>query len=77
MAQEIGGTVNCVTAYVDGIFACYTELCSFPDLEPSLKVNNAFEKLVGLCSRVPNDADTSEVGSLSSPSTRLWVTDSN
>ena len=61
MALEYEGTLDCVTAYVNGILACYSELCSFPNLEPSPEVNHAFEKLVSLCSRVTREVDTSKV----------------
>lgn len=45
-----------VAWYVNGILACYAELCGLSDLEPSSRVNYAFEKLVALCSKTPDES---------------------
>ena len=42
---------------VQGILSCYDRLSRFETLEPTSELNDVFEELVGLCSRVL-DADT-------------------
>lgn len=42
---------------VHGILSCYDRLSRFDTLEPTPELNDVFEELVGLCSRVL-DADT-------------------
>ena len=52
---------DCVTRYVDGILDCYEELAGFKDLKPCSKVDNTFERLVGLCSQCPGEETVSMV----------------
>ncbi|KAL9100463.1 MAG: hypothetical protein Q9163_004166 [Psora crenata] len=47
-------TNDCVERYVKDIFACYSELSALPCLDPSPEVHETFERLVSLCSQVPN-----------------------
>ena len=75
MALEYEGSVDCVTAHVNGILVCYSELCLFPNLEPSPKVNHVFEKLISLCSQVTGEADTSKVNFALDLGIRFWVAD--
>lgn len=42
---------------VHGILSCYDRLSRFESLEPTSELNDVFEELVGLCSRIL-DADT-------------------
>ena len=50
-----------VAYYVNGIIACYTDLCQSSSVEPSLFINKTFEKLVSLCTRVPDTAIIAKV----------------
>lgn len=56
------GDGNCVSCYVNEILDCYYKLSQFPDLKPSPSINCLFERLVGLCTQIPNEAITSQVG---------------
>ena len=47
-----GDRVSCL---IDEFLACCADLSEFPDLKPCVKVNKAFEKLVGLSSQCPGE----------------------
>ena len=55
------GDGDCVSCYVNGILDCYYKLSQSPDLKPSPSVNCVFERLVGLCTQIPDEAITSQV----------------
>ena len=46
---------------VQGILSCYDRLSRFESLEPSPELNDVFEELVGLCSRVLDEDTVAEV----------------
>ena len=50
-----------VSCYVNEILDCYHKLSQSPDLKPSPSINYLFERLVGLCIQIPNEAITSQV----------------
>ncbi|KAL6714667.1 hypothetical protein ACLMJK_008092 [Lecanora helva] len=50
-----------VAGTVIDILACYSKLCKFPDVEPSPEINDAFGKLVSLCSKTPDEASSWKV----------------
>ncbi len=52
---------DCVARYVDEILDCYEELAGFKELKPCSKVDNTFERLVGLCSQCPGEETVSMV----------------
>ena len=57
-----GDSGDSVARYVDEILDCYEELASFKELKPCSKVDNTFERLVGLCSQCPGEETVSMVG---------------
>lgn len=57
------GISNCVASYVTNVLACNAELCQLSELEPSGRVNLAFDKLVGLCSQTPDQSVVAKVRS--------------
>ena len=60
-ATRNGDSGDCVARYVDEILDCYEELASFKELKPCSKVDNTFERLVGLCSQCPGEESVSMV----------------
>jgi len=52
---------DCVSCYIDEILSCYSELAQSPSLEPSPKVNVVFDRLVRLCTQVPDEEVTAKV----------------
>ena len=52
---------DCVARYIDKILDCYEELAGFKELKPCSKVDNTFERLVGLCSQCPGEETVSMV----------------
>ena len=52
---------DCVARYVDELLDCYEELAGFNELKPCSKVDNTFERLVGLCSQCPGEEVVSMV----------------
>jgi hypothetical protein len=56
-----GGKGDSVSCYVHEILNCYSALCNLEDLEPCPKVNEAFEKLVGLCGQCPHEDVVAQV----------------
>lgn len=61
-ATRNGDGGDCVARYVDEILGCYEELAGFKELKPCSKVDNTFERLVGLCSQCPDEETVSMVG---------------
>lgn len=55
------GDGDCVSCYVDEIMDCYYKLSQSPDLKPSPSINCLFERLIGLCGQIPNEAITAKV----------------
>ena len=53
--------MDCMTSYVQGITTCYSELSKFPDLKPSPKINDTFERLVSICVQTPIESVTAKV----------------
>jgi hypothetical protein len=49
------------TVFWTATLNCYSEVCNSEDLEPCPKVNDAFEKLVGLCGQCPNEDVVAQV----------------
>ena len=60
-ATRNGDSGDCVARYVDEILDCYEELAGFKELKPCSKVDNTFERLVGLCSQCPGEETVSMV----------------
>jgi hypothetical protein len=54
-----------IAAYVNGVLGCYSTISSFPDLQPSPQVNDAFEKLVAFCIQVKDESIVKNVRLLS------------
>ena len=46
---------------MDEILNCYEELAKFDGLKPSSNVDNAFGRLVGLCSQCPGEEIVAKV----------------
>ena len=67
-ATRNGDSGDSVARYVDEILDCYEELAGFKELKPCSKVDNAFERLVGLCSQCPGEDAVSMVRALIIPS---------
>lgn len=55
------GDGDCVSCYVDEIMDCYYKLSQSPDLKPSPSINCLFERLIGLCGQIPNEAITAKI----------------
>ena len=51
----------CHEDFIDVLLDCYYKLSQSPDLKPSASINCLFERLVGLCTQIPNEAVTSQV----------------
>jgi Nicotianamine synthase protein len=64
-------------AYIKYLLGCYSVISSFPDLQPSPQVNEAFERLVALCIQVKDESVIKKVCFLSSfkPPKRIPKTD--
>ena len=52
---------GCHEDFIDVLLDCYYKLSQSPDLKPSASINCLFERLVGLCTQIPNEAVTSQV----------------
>ncbi len=61
MAPVCKEVMDTVSSYSNDILACYSELCTFSNLEPLPRINEAFKKLVSLCSQTPDEAVTAKV----------------